>query len=326
MTARAYFFDRRLVGLQHNLVDGPLLAGKAAVNGPGTGNIGSVVVILTPGIYQQQVAVLDARIVGHVVQGAGIGSRTHDWLIRGLGSVQGKLIEQFRLDFVFPHARSTMAHRPLVRRHTNARGFAHRRDLAAAFEQAHVVQVMIQRNEFLRRVDVAAASIAQPAHPFDQPLVELRVAAHGVKHPLTLLEHARQYVVNVINGKSVVGAELFDGTFGAGPAAVPGFALGITLATKQYKLGLVAARHQHGHRFRLGKSGQVIKVAILAKRILHVAIALFEVGRWHDRHPALSYHAAELPSPARKLPGIQSVTLSRINARWAPSPVVRPAD
>src|ERR1017187_3934623 len=56
--------------------------------------------------------------------------------------------------------------------------------------------------------------------------------------------------------------------------SVPDFALHVLVAAKEHLLWLVAG-DQHQHRFRFGKTGEVMKIAVGAILIVRVAVAKF---------------------------------------------------
>ena len=66
-----------------------------------------------------------------------------------------KLVHELGLDFVFQQAGTNELHCAFVRVHGNLGGLAHRRHFRATLVQPHVMQQVIERNEFLRRVHAA---------------------------------------------------------------------------------------------------------------------------------------------------------------------------
>ena len=145
-------------------------------------------------------------------------------------------------DFVFALARHAGAHGAHVRPRRDARGLAHGVDFGAALEQAHVVQHVVERDDFLRRVPAIARLGAQAIHPADHALVELRVRAHRVEHLGAVLEQPRQDLVDVGDRKRVVGAEVAHRAPGTGASAIPGLARRIAIAHEQDVFALRAVR------------------------------------------------------------------------------------
>ena len=70
------------------------------------------------------------------------------------------------------------------------------------------------------------------------------------------------------------------------PKAVPDLALGVLFAAKQDLPVAVVGGHQRDHGLRLGKPGQVVGVAVVAIRIVRIAIAQRLGRRRHEREPA----------------------------------------
>ena len=63
-----------------------------------------------------------------------------------------KLMHELRLDFVLIHSRAHELHCARVRSRGNLRRLAHCRNLGTTLVQAHVVQQVIKRDKFLRRM------------------------------------------------------------------------------------------------------------------------------------------------------------------------------
>src|SRR5439155_11011852 len=85
-------------------------------------------------------------------------------------------------------------------------------------------------------------------------------------------QHAGQASVAIGDGEGIVRSVVPRGAGGARAAPIPGLAGRITLAHEQDVLGLRPAGHEYRHRFRLAEAGEVVKVAVLAVRILDVAV------------------------------------------------------
>ena len=66
---------------QHELVDRALLVGEAAIDRKRARDVGGVIAVLAARVDQQQVAVLQLRVVRVVVQDAGVGAAADDRVI-----------------------------------------------------------------------------------------------------------------------------------------------------------------------------------------------------------------------------------------------------
>ena len=93
-----------------------------------------------------------------------------------------------------------------VRGAGDLRRAAHRGELGAALEEAHLVQRVVERDELVRRAHAVLALRAQPVDPADHALVELGMRAHRVEDARAALEQARQDLVDVADREGVVGA------------------------------------------------------------------------------------------------------------------------
>ena len=95
-----------------------------------------------------------------------------------------------------------------VRGAGDLRRAAHGRELGPALGEAHLVQGVVERHEFVRRAHAVLALRTQPVDPADHALVELRVRAHRVEDARAALDQARQDLVDVADREGVVGAEV----------------------------------------------------------------------------------------------------------------------
>ena len=150
---------------------------------------------------------------------------------------------------------------------------AHHLHFCRRFIQAHVVKQMIQGNKFVRWLGAEVRFGADHVDPLHQVPVEFGIAAHGRIHSVTAFDQAGQDVVDIGNREGVIGAKIADRAFGARSQAVPQFALGVAFAAEQHVLAVLAAGHQHNHRFRFGEAAQVLEVAVLAVDVLDVTVA-----------------------------------------------------
>ncbi|MNM82310.1 hypothetical protein D3C81_943370 [compost metagenome] len=262
------------VRFQHQFVDRLLLGAEGAVGREGAGDVAGVAVDLAAGVDQDQVAILDLRVVLPVVQDAGVTPGGDDRAIgRHLRPALAEHVLQLGFQVVFVKARAAFLHGAHVSVGGNLGGVAHHLNFRGALVQAQVVQQMVEGDELVRRLRALAGLGADHVDPVHQPAVEFRVGAEGVVDALATFDQAGEDVVDVADGEGVIGAEILDRTVLAGTQAVPQLALGIALAAEQHVFAMSAAGDQHHHRFRLGEAGEVLEVAVLAVDVLDIAVA-----------------------------------------------------
>ena len=213
------------------------------------------------------------------------------------GAAPGAFMDKVRFQLVFHHARFAVGHDALVGRRGNFCRLAHEGNLGAGLVQAHVVQVVIQGDEFLGRVHAAARLAPQLVHPVGHLLVQFGIAAHGVEHPLALFQHARQDVIEVADGKGVIGVVVFHRPFLPGDGAVPAFLLLVPFPAEQDVFALLAAGDEYCNGFRFRETGQIVEVAVRAVGIMHVIVALSDSGGGKYGDAVLAHHAHELAPP-----------------------------
>ena len=129
--ARSYFGDRRALCGEYEVIQRALCRREFAVDRKRAGDIRSVAIQFGTGVDQQQVAIAQQRVVGAVVQHAGIGAAGDDRLVTGHGAVFAEGVQQFGFDFVFVHARAHRAHRTQVRLDGDLRTARHHAQFAA---------------------------------------------------------------------------------------------------------------------------------------------------------------------------------------------------
>lgn len=118
-----------------------------------------------------------------------------------------------------------------------------------------------------------ASLAAHPLQPAHEAMIEILIAAHRVIDAGLVLQQSRQDVVEVRNGKSVIRTVLLAGRLEPGSTSMPGFGLGILLATEEQAFALGPVGHHHQYGFRFGKPCQVEEVAVGAKGVVDVAVA-----------------------------------------------------
>ena len=211
-----------------------------------------------------------------------------------LRMVSGEFVIVFRLDAVFVKPRLAGLHGAFMRRDGNLRRLFHQCNFGAAFVQPHVMQQMIERNVFIRHMRARARFSLDLVDPTHQFLVELGVTAHEMKHLLTAFQHARQDVIDIVDGKGIVCAKMLDRALLTGAATMPGFLFGIIFAAKQNGFAMLAAGNQHQHSLWLTETGEVQKIAILAERVIDIAIAGLLLRRGQNGDATLANHFHQL--------------------------------
>ena len=134
VVARLDLADGGLLRLEHDLVHGALLGCVAAVDRIGTRDVGGVIAIFAARIHQQQIAIVEACVVGVIMQYAGIGAAADDRVVGNVRAVAVELMQQFSHHFVFHATRATEAHAAHVCTGRDRAGAAQQVDLGAALE------------------------------------------------------------------------------------------------------------------------------------------------------------------------------------------------
>src|SRR5690606_33235591 len=98
----------------------------------------------------------------------------------------------------------------------------------------------------------------------------------------TAFDESRQDVVDILDGKGVVHAEIGDRTFLTGAMTIPLLACGIALATEQDGFALTASGDQGKYRIRFPESGQIVEIAVLTIRVVRIIVAQPFECRRHD--------------------------------------------
>ena len=111
-------------------------------------------------------------------------------------------------------------------------------------------------------------------------------------------QQLRQQRVKFAYGMGVVKAEHFARLPRPVAKTVPDFAFAVLHATEQYALRLIAG-DQHQHGLGLGEARQVIEIAVVAIRIMRVAIARAFGRRRNEGDAAL--HALREPRAPRSV-------------------------
>src|SRR5208282_3101087 len=105
---------------------------------------------------------------------------------------------------------------------------------------------------------------------------------------------SREYLVDVLDRKGIVGLIAPDGTVGPRPRAVPRLAQSIVLPDEQEIFGLGAARYEHRHGVRFRESAEIVKMAVLPVGVFDVAVAVANRCGRQDRDGVPADDAHEL--------------------------------
>ena len=203
---------------------------------------------------------------------------------------------ELRFQLVFEAAGLCRFHDLAMRTSRHFGRSAHRRQLSSTFVQTHVVQQMVQGNEFMRSMRSRGSSAAQRIHPFRDALIKIGVNAHCVVNPITRLDDPREYVVDVFDGKRVRRAKFLNRTIRPRTGSIPAFSQLIPLPAKQNVITTFSAWRQYGDSLRLREASQIVEVAVLAETILNISAACADRSAWQNSHAVRADHAHQLLS------------------------------
>lgn len=211
---RGDFGERCFLRGQDQFVDRFLLGRKLAVDRPGTSDVAGVAIDLATGVDQHQIAVLEQRVILLVMQDAAVAPGGDDRTVgRHLRPALAEFVVEFGFEAVLVEPSPTGLHRTDMSLRRNPCGFAHHLHFCRRFIQAHVVEQMIQGNEFVRRLGTEVRLGADHVDPVHQVTIKFGVAAHRRIHPVAAFDQAREDVVDVGNRKGVVGTKVADRAF-----------------------------------------------------------------------------------------------------------------
>ena len=210
---------------------------------------------------------------------------------------------QLRFQLILVSARAAYLHRANMRLGGNLRCRLHDLNFGSALVQAHIVQQVVERDEFVRRRGAEPRLAANHVDPVGQAPIEILIGAHCVINALAPLDQARQNVIDIGNREGIIGAIFTDGALLAGTIAIPELPLLVLFTAKKHIFAVLAPGDQHRHRFRLRKAGQVLKVTVLPIGVFNITIAHIHLRRWqhsnavglHLRHQCLAPTGVFLP-------------------------------
>ena len=167
---------------------------------------------------------------------------------------------------------------------------------------------MVERDEFLWRVHAAVHFRAQGIDPARHPGIEIRILPHRVIHALARLDDARQNLVNVVDGKGVIGPAHFDRPIGAQATPVPALPFLVAVAAEQQELTVVPAGSEDGYRRRLLETRQVVKITVLPIAVFHITTARPDRCGRQNRDAAATHHLHQILAAPCKFLAIQCKT------------------
>ena len=229
-----------------------------------------------PGIDQQQLAVLRLTVVVAIMQDAGVGAGCHDRRIRDrLRAEAQEFVHQLRLDFVFVPARAREAHCTPVCSAGDLRRPAQQRELLRILVQPHRGQRGADVDHRFRRGNAGAHAIAYFIERRGDRIVPQRIEPERRVERRPVARPIGELASKLRDGICLVEAEDLPRSVGTVAKAVPYLTLGIFVAAEQNLTGITLARAggQDHDRLRLRKTGQIVKIAVRAVRIMRVGVA-----------------------------------------------------
>ena len=157
------------------------------------------------------------------------------------------------------------------------------------------MQVLLKLDKLARWFSARVAPCRNHLYPINDLAVEITIGTHCIVKPRSTLNQTWQNVINVSKWKSIIHAIELHGTLWPSNITVPLFAPVIAFLAKQDRFAVIAARHQHENAVWLIKPGEVVKVTILAKTILDVAVSEPRCCSRHDRNAVFLHQRRQLP-------------------------------
>eukprot|EP01022_Parablepharisma_sp_SALTPOND_P033110 TRINITY_DN881_c1_g1_i15.p1 TRINITY_DN881_c1_g1~~TRINITY_DN881_c1_g1_i15.p1 ORF type:complete len:1351 (-),score=485.80 TRINITY_DN881_c1_g1_i15:36729-40781(-) len=279
--ARGSLGDGGVLRGQHDFIERILRAAEPAVGREGAGDVGGVAVQFAAGIDQHQVALPDLGVAGTVVQHAAVGAGGDDGTVgRVLRAVTAEFMQQFGFQMVFAQAGAADTHGAAMGFGGDDAGTLHDVDLEGILEQAHVIQQHAHIDDRAGRGHAAACQCAHALQPALQLRIALVVLAQCVIHGGGIGEQGGHALVEFLDRVGSIQGEELLGSLRAMAVTVPDLAFQVLVATEQ-DAAVFLAGHQHQHRLGFGEAGQVVEVAVMAIRIVGIAVA-HHLGRGRD--------------------------------------------
>ena len=141
------------MNIEHNIVNFTLSFGKFAVYGKGSGNVRGVTLVLSTGIDQDQIAVLERHIVFDIVQDRSVVAAADDRVVRNAARTFVFHVGfHQRFDLALVHAGLDLFHRENVSLSGDGCGGLHLFDLLGRFMQSHLAKYRRRVDDSVRRI------------------------------------------------------------------------------------------------------------------------------------------------------------------------------
>ena len=276
---------RRLLGRQHQLVEGPLLTAEAAIDRKGAGDVAVVVITEAAArIDQQQVPIAQGGRVAGVVQHAGVIAAGDDRAVgRPAGAVFEKHLVDHALHLALVEARPHHVAGQLMGQGGDARRLPQPVQLLGRLTQAQLMQQAAGRHQPQGRLAAAGGPIELVSPGLQHQGLHRRMATHPEGDPFGPLEVLRQPLGQLLAGVGDAGAELGHGPLTAPAPACPDLGRGLLRLHEQHEGGFRAVGQEQGHRLGLVEPGEIPEVAGLAEGILHIGVVAHQTGRRNHR-------------------------------------------
>ena len=303
--------DARLLCVQHDFVDRPLLRGEYSIDREGAGHVACVVVILTARVYQEQLAVVEHAVPRPVVKDRCVGPRTHDAFVGGaLAPVLAKDVKKLGVNFVLVHARPCELHRAQVGVPGDRSRPAHRRDFISTFAEPHFVKVDGGVDDRLGRVHTTTAPSAEVIQAIEDDRIRLAVLSETIVKSIDVAEVVRELLCELFDGIRSVRTEVCNRAFQPGARTVPDLPLAFLWANEEDHLVLLVLIGEQQQALGLVEPRQVEEVAVLPVRVPDVVVAECHWSRWKQRD-AIAH-------------GFEKLLSARCKLRHRPSLAARP--
>ena len=155
---------------------------------------------------------------------------------------------------------------------TDVSSALHDRNLLIIFDEPHFIENRTYIDGRTRCTHPRSSLRAYGIEPGLNLGIECGAAAQCVKQRRRICHQSWQFAVNAIGWEGCVESEMRLGSIWSKTISIPDFAFFIFFAAEQNGLILIAC-HQHQGGFRLGESGQVVKIAVMSIRVIRIGIA-----------------------------------------------------
>ena len=161
----------------------------------------------------------------------------------------------------------------------------HDADLIGTLDQPQFVKNVTDVDQLSRGADARALLGFDFVKPLNELAVEFGITSHTAVDLGPVLKQSGQDVIDIFDGKRIIGLKGSNSTFKPCPAAVPGFFFCIALTAEDNVLPLGPSRRKYHHGFWFSKPSQILKITVRAKRILNIAVAAGDRCGWQDGNP-----------------------------------------